>query len=545
MFLTAPSGVAVSMKIALPSCFMLEVLAVWFAGLGLLTWTVWTIGFAECSMLVGIISLGALSASLGMVGTSEPATGKWASLSLDLADHGQVKLNRLIARDSGIEIYLTNQPGVVAKLFDLDCGKPDEISYGPYLDFTSELENFEDLQNIEELRPYVPAYYGANIDYTGKYAFVAMEYIAGEDLSSWCRNAAAEAYPPAWVLAFRQVVYETLAIMRLFHKHGIILIDFKPDDIFLQPDGGVRFVDMGAFFTPRHARESNKYVYSTTPDHAELIIDSSNVPTGVPLTKASDIFSAGVALFEMATGASRLVIDGPTADEILGNPAIYLFHDSQIRDVWRSNAELKAVFPLIETQLKERRILFAALWQVLKGYLTSKLPDWDSLNEAQRDQILLTTGTTFILEQLPPRLQWLAGAIAQATTLRGARLKTVAELMKLLCHPASESALVDLRRHNCLVQLAADLGHSLEFIDHLNTWEVRLSPQTLHWSLSSSLASGYLADDAQFTFLRQVYADDQGHRYYQIVDDLAADDYQSGKLSLWHLQFDRYAWIGF
>jgi hypothetical protein len=77
------------------------------------------------------------------------------------------------------------------------------------------------------------------------------------------------------------------------------------------------------------------------------------------------------------------------------------------------------------------------MWHLLKGYLASKLPDWDSLPSDQRDQIILATGTTFIMEQLPVGLQWLAGPIAQATVLRSIRLKSVAELMRLMAHPAS------------------------------------------------------------------------------------------------------------
>src|SRR2546427_2612945 len=46
-------------------------------------------------------------------------------------------------------------------------------------------------------------------------------------------------------------------------------------------------------------------LFRSTPDYAELLIDAPNVQAGVPPTEASDIFSAGVALFEMATGADR------------------------------------------------------------------------------------------------------------------------------------------------------------------------------------------------------------------------------------------------
>src|SRR4029079_3518188 len=118
---------------------------------------------------------------------------------------------------------------------------------------------------------------------------------------------------------------------------------------------------------------------------------------------------AGVALFEMATGNSRLEIAEQTSEEILARPELYRFRDSQIRDLWKQYPHLKELLPLLETQLKEKRILFAEVWHLFKGYIGSKVPDWESITPQQRDQIILATGTTFIGEQLPEQLQWLAG----------------------------------------------------------------------------------------------------------------------------------------
>src|SRR6266487_5054392 len=360
------------------------------------------------------------------VDATESPAGKFTRLTIEFAGVGKVELTEFIKKNAETTIYRTAQPGIVVKTFDLSCGKADEISYGPYLSWGLELANFEDILSIEELRPLVPAYYGSNIDYTKKYAFVAMEYLAGQDLKSWCEEASRAGFEGDWVEEFKEAVYEALSIMTRFHSHGIVLIDFKPDNIIRLREKGIRLVDLGAFFTPRHYHATDKYLYSATPDYAELLIDASNVQAGVPPTEASDIFSAGVALFELATGGSRLEIEGETADNILQNPALFLFRDSQIRDVWKSYPHLREVLPLVETQLRERRILFSELWHLLKGYLANKLADWESLPGEHRDQILLSTGTTFVKEQLPPGLEWLAGPIAQATVLRSIRLKRVA-----------------------------------------------------------------------------------------------------------------------
>jgi len=469
--------------------------------------------------------------------------GKFTGLTIEVAGLGKVELTDVLKRNAETSIYLTAHPGIVVKTFDLSCGKADEISYGPYLSWGLELANFEDILAIEELRPLVPAYYGANIDYDKKYAFVAMEYLPGQDLKSWCEEASGAGFEGDRVEEFKEAVYEALSIITRFHSHGIVLIDFKPDNIMRLREKGIRLVDLGAFFTPRHYHATDKYLYSATPDYAELLIDASNVQAGVPPTEASDIFSAGVALFEMATGASRLEIDGETADEILNNPAIFLFRDSQIRDIWQAYPHLKDVLPVLETQLRERRILFSEFWHLLKGYLANKLADWESRPGEHRDQLILSTGTTFILEQLPPRLEWLAGPIAQATVLRSMRLKKVADLMKLIANRISDAVREDVEHHNCLIQYLRDLQRSVGFVEQLSEWEARLDRETGHWAIAVPVACAQLMDDARFTFLKQTSSDEQGHKFFQIVGDFEADGFQDGKLTLWHLRDDHFAWL--
>src|SRR5262249_10085330 len=162
--------------------------------------------------------------------------------------------NLQIVKNSETSFYATSHPAVVVKVFDLDCGKADEVSYGPYLGFQVELENFGDIQAVEALRSKVPVYYGSNLDMERKFAYIAMEFLQGDNLLAWCQSAAAAGYPEGWACELRAVLYETLDIVKLFHEHGIILIDFKPDNVIRSFNGAIRFVDLGAFFTPRHNR---------------------------------------------------------------------------------------------------------------------------------------------------------------------------------------------------------------------------------------------------------------------------------------------------
>lgn len=471
-------------------------------------------------------------------------SGNLLGKCVSLAGVGKVELTRLLNQNSETSVYVTSHPGLLVKTFHVDCGKADELSYGPYLRFRVEVENFKDIQGIEELRGRVPAFFGSDVDVERKFAYIAMEYLQGEDLLAWSQSAAAAGYPEAWVAQFRAALYETLAIVRLFHRHGIILIDFKPDNVIRLFEGRVKFVDLGAFFTPRHGRDTENYLYSATPDYAELVIDTSNVQTGLPLTSGSDIFSAGVALFELATERSRLAIADETAQEMLAQPSLYRFRDSQIRDIWRGSPHLQNLLPLVETQLSERRILFSEFWHLLKSYLAASVQEWESLPELEHQQMILTTGTAFISDQLPQPLQWLAEPIARATTLRSFRLKSVAELMRLISEPLSEAVRDDLAHHNVLIQMAGDFDPPVEFFEILSSWEVRLNPATEHWAICSTRAAAELRGVGEFTFLKEVCRDEEGHRFFQVVGDLESDNFEDGKLTLAHLVDDHSAWVG-
>lgn len=473
----------------------------------------------------------------------EATEGKYSGLTIDISGLGKVQLTHILKQTTETTIYLLSHPGIVVKTFDLSCGKPGEVSYGPYLRFNVELENFQSIMGLEALRDCVPTYYGANIDYEREYAYIAMEFLEGQDLQSWCDMGAVGGYEPEWVEEFKEAIYEAFSIMTRFHRHGILLIDFKPDNIIRRAYKGVKFVDLGSFFTPKHQSAIEKYLYSATPDYAELLIDAINIQTGLPPSEASDIFSAGVALFEMATGNSRLEMDEGTADEILNNPGTYKFRDSQIRDLWREYPHLQEVLPLVETQLQERRLLFAEVWHLLKAYVGFKVPNWEELGGEERDQIILATGTTFIQEQLPEQLQWLAGAIAKSTVLRSMRFKRIAELMKDLAEPLPNGATEDLERNSPFIQYLRDMDHPTSFLADLNTWEGRINPGTGHWAIAVPLAYLHQMENAQFTYLKQNFREGSGHRFYNVVGEMDADETGDDRLTLWNLKDDHCAWI--
>ncbi len=472
-----------------------------------------------------------------------PEAGKFSGSSIDLAHLGLVGLTQVLSQNNETALYLTDHQGVLVKLFDLGCSKADEISYGPYAAFESELANFEEVQKNDALRPLVPCYYGAQVDYQRKFAFIAMELLKGTDLKSWCEEVAGTDLDPEEALDVRRTIHETLLILDSFHRHGFLLLDFKPDNLVRLEGGTIRLVDLGALFTPRHTRRLASFIYSATPDHGEVLIDASNLQAGIAPSEASDVFAAGVALFELVTGQSRLMIDPATADGILRSTSLFVFQDSQTRDVWRAYPHLRDVLPLLRTQLEERRILFADVWHLLKAYVSARVPDWESLPPEQRDQIVLTAGTTFILEQLPPQMTWLAGPIARATTLRSLRLKSISELLALVANPVPEAVRQDLEQHNSLVACLRQLDLPLDLVARLNTWDVHPDASGNHWAVAGPFAARELGDNAQFVFLKKAIETGHGQCFWEAVDEFAADERDGLRLTLQQISDDYRSWI--
>ena len=480
----------------------------------------------------------------GLVSLAPSTAGKHAGLTVNVTGLGPVRLVHALATNPETALYQTDHEGVAVKVFDLECGRADEVSYGPYANFQAELQTFEEIIAADALRGYVPTYLGASVDYERKHACIAMELLAGQNLRSWAVEVAEAGFPPARLGELRRAVIEALGILDRLHQHGMVVIDFKPDNVIRLPDGAVRLVDLGAFLTPRHARQPGSFVYAATPDHAEVLIDASNLQAGITPTAASDFFSAGVALFELATGNSRLEIDPGTADDMLASPALYRFRDTQIVDVWRAFPHLHQSLPLVKTQLEERRVLFAEIWHLLKAYVGSRVPDWENLPADQQGQILLATGTTFIMEQLPEPVAWLAGAIARATVLRSFRLTRAADLVALLVNPADEGVRIDVAECNGLVRALRAIELPVDFVDRLNVWDVRAEPPHGHWAVAAPMAAWEVGANAEFVYLRQSGTDEEGHRFWLVVDEFEADAVDGTRMNLGRLAQDHTSWLG-
>ena len=128
-------------------------------------------------------------------------------------------------------------------------------------------------------------------------SYIVMEYVAGETLKERIQREGR--LSPAGA---RDIERGLLAALRAAHERGIVHRDVTAQNVLLTSDGGVKVADFGIAHFGSSALTSTGVVMGTSrylsPEQAR----------GEPTDKRSDVYSAGVVLFEMLTG--RLPFEG-------------------------------------------------------------------------------------------------------------------------------------------------------------------------------------------------------------------------------------------
>jgi beta-lactam-binding protein with PASTA domain len=134
----------------------------------------------------------------------------------------------------------------------------------------------------------------------GQYLYLVMEYVPGRTLRALLRE---RGWLP-WQEAL-SVMDPVLAGLAAAHRAGIVHRDVKPENVLITADGRVKVVDFGL------ARASA----AVGNTRAGMIIGSVSYiapeqVTGAPTDARTDVYAAGVVLFEMLTG--RVPFSGET-----------------------------------------------------------------------------------------------------------------------------------------------------------------------------------------------------------------------------------------
>jgi serine/threonine-protein kinase len=135
--------------------------------------------------------------------------------------------------------------------------------------------------------------------------FIVMEYVPGKDLKSILRQRGRYTVDEAIPL-----VVQACAGLGYAHRAGLVHCDVKPHNMIVMPDSRLKVTDFGIA----------RALSTILPDERADVVWGSpqyfspEQAVGEPPSPASDVYSLGIVLYEILTGA--LPFNAPTSEEL-------------------------------------------------------------------------------------------------------------------------------------------------------------------------------------------------------------------------------------
>ena len=160
--------------------------------------------------------------------------------------------------------------------------------------------------------PHIAQLYDAGVSVEGR-PYLALELVQGKSITDACRESGAS-------LDRRlALVGEVLEALSFAHQRLIVHRDIKPSNVLVTPEGATKLLDFGI---AKLLRPTETQDLMLTQPQSRLATPAYAAPEQLsdgPITVATDVFSAGVLLFELVTG-HRPFASAPTGADAVEAP---------------------------------------------------------------------------------------------------------------------------------------------------------------------------------------------------------------------------------
>jgi serine/threonine protein kinase/Tfp pilus assembly protein PilF len=249
-------------------------------------------------------------ATLPKLGSANEANPPAASGLQPGARVGPYELIRLLGAGGMAEVWLARRAdGAFKREVALKLPLLARAQAGLEARFARERDILASLEH-----PHIARFYDAGVDPQGL-PYLSLEYVRGELLTGWCD-------------AHRLGITERLALflqvleaVQYAHDKQVIHRDLKPSNILVTESGQVRLLDFGVARL-LEAEETDQlaltsaYGRALTPDYA-----SPELLRGDAVDVRSDIYSLGMLLYELLTGARAYQLKAAAGVGLLGRAA--------------------------------------------------------------------------------------------------------------------------------------------------------------------------------------------------------------------------------
>jgi DNA-binding NarL/FixJ family response regulator/tRNA A-37 threonylcarbamoyl transferase component Bud32 len=207
-----------------------------------------------------------------------------------------INVHRLIGEGGMSRVYLASREGddepLVVKILRSEV-TGDKTALARFI---------EEYNLVERIHSrHVARIYGHGI--SGGLAYLVMEFFDGGDLNKRLANKALD--PEECLKIFRELMFALGDI----HEQGVLHRDLKPQNLMFRADGSLAILDFGI---AKHIDAIDR------TGHGEILgtprYMSPEQVRGMTLDLRTDIYSAGVLLFQMLSGTH--LFDGETAVEV-------------------------------------------------------------------------------------------------------------------------------------------------------------------------------------------------------------------------------------